>query len=160
MIRAQSVEEIARMEPVQVSPTSSCGQAAQALERSGQGFIPISVNSRPQGIVTSWDLAHAIAQGIDPYNNPVKAIMQSKVATISVRASLEEAARIMEEQQTRSLCVCDEEGTLIGTLTLNQLSQAAPESAGRVLKATAYETIPAQFQPMASYARGSGRQAA
>ncbi|MBI4281979.1 MAG: CBS domain-containing protein [Chloroflexi bacterium] len=159
-MKEQSVQEIARMHPIQAAPTSSCAQVAQALAQSGQGFIPISVNSRPQGVVTPWDLASSIAQGLDPYNNPARAIMQSRVATIAPSASLEQAARAMEETQSRTLCVCDEDGVLVGTLTLNQLSQAAPELAGRVLKATAYEVIPAQAQSAAPFGRGAGRLAA
>ncbi len=136
---ASQVHEIARRQPQQVLPTASLAQAAQALERSNQGFIPVSVNGRPQGIVTAWNLAQAVARGHDPHSTPVRSIMERRPATIHASASFEEAAQMMEEEQTRALCLCDDSGQLVGTLTLDQLSHVAPEAAGRVLQSTACE---------------------
>ena len=149
---ASQVHEIARRQPHQVLPTVSLAQAAQALERSNQGFIPVSVNGRPQGIVTAWNLAQAVARGHDPHSTPVRAIMERKPATIHASASFEEAAQMMEEEQTRALCLCDDSGLLVGTLTLDQLSQVAPESAARVLQSTANELASIEATSAASSA--------
>lgn len=147
---ASQIYEIARRQPQQVAPTASLAQVAQALEKSNQGFIPVSVNGRPQGIVTAWNLAQAVARGQDPNSTPVRSIMERKPATIHPSASFEEAAQIMEEEQTRALCLTDDMGQLVGTLTLDQLSQVAPEWAARVLQATAYELAASEVAPAAS----------
>lgn len=151
--QVQEVQGICRLQPIVVAPTASLAQVAHALKHSGQGFIPISINGKPQGLISAWDIANAISQGLDPFYNPARLVMQSlqvNPCIIDCRASLEEAAEKMKELQTRALCVVDEDGRLIGTLTLDQISQVSPELAGRVLQATAWEVPQVEPSPVLS----------
>ncbi|MBI4202068.1 MAG: CBS domain-containing protein [Chloroflexi bacterium] len=73
--------------------------------------------------------------------------MQPYPPKVIAEASLEEVAKMMEEQQTRYVCVCDDEGLLVGTITLDQIACIAPDLAGKVLQATANQVPAMELTP-------------
>ena len=72
------------------------------------------------GIFTERDVLRIVAQDFD-LDTPVKKAMTSNVITIGEEASLEEARRLIVTHAIRHLPVVNNQGKLVGLLSVRQL---------------------------------------
>ena len=70
------------------------------------GSLPVCDNGQLVGVITDRDITiRAIAKGSDPANTMVREIMTSEVLSCFENDDVEEAARIMQENQVRRILV-------------------------------------------------------
>ncbi len=120
------ISEVCNREVVIVQPGETVLEAAQLMRRHHVGDVVV-VEERggrrvPVGIVTDRDLVlEVMAPQIDPAAITVKDILTTDLVTIKKDAGLFEAIEYMHAKGVRRLPVVDDNGGLIGILTLDDL---------------------------------------
>jgi CBS domain-containing protein len=123
-----SIQEAMTSNPTTVEPTTTAQEAARTMKSEDVGSLPIVEGDKLVGVITDRDLAIRIiaeAKGID---TPVAEIASKDVVTIDPQQSLEEAARLMANNQVRRLPVVEEDGRLVGILAQADIAQAGHDS--------------------------------
>lgn len=88
--------------------------------------IIVDKSGNPAGIITERDIVQRVAaRNVLPSELNVAQTMSKPVATISPRASVNEAAKIMNHKKIRRLAVMDE-GKLVGIVTMKDILQVTP----------------------------------
>ena len=120
------IGEVCNREVVIVQPGETVLEAAQIMRRHHVGDVVV-VEERggrrvPVGIVTDRDLVlEVMAPQIDPATITVRDILTTDLVTIKKDAGLFEAIEYMHAKGVRRLPVVDDNGGLIGILTLDDL---------------------------------------
>jgi CBS domain-containing protein len=107
--------------PVTVGPDESLAKAARLMEQENVGAIVIVRQHRPVGILTDRDLALAICLHGATSRDPVQKHMKSPVETIRDDQGIYDATQKMMELAVRRLPVVDDDGQLVGIVTLDDL---------------------------------------
>ena len=97
--------------------------AAKRMEvRSVGSLIILDGRRRPVGIVTDRDLAtHVCGQGLDPGQVRVSDVMSPNPTSVTEDSSIEKALDVMRSVAVRRLPVVDEDGGLVGVVTLDDI---------------------------------------
>ena len=107
--------------PVTVGPEESLAKVARLMEQENVGAVVVVRQHRPVGIITDRDLALAIClHGASP-RDPVQKRMMSPVDTIRDDQGIYDATRTMMELAVRRLPVVDDEGQLVGIVSMDDL---------------------------------------
>jgi CBS domain-containing protein len=124
----KSIQEAMTSSPTTVEPTTTAQEAARTMKSEDVGSLPIVEGDKLVGVITDRDLAIRIiaeAKGID---TPVAEIASKDVVTIDPQQSLEEAARLMANNQVRRLPVVEEDGRLVGILAQADIAQTGHDA--------------------------------
>jgi CBS domain-containing protein len=124
----KSIQEAMTSNPTTVEPTTTAQEAAKIMKSEDIGPLPIVEGDKLVGVITDRDLAIRIiaeAKGID---TPVAEIASKDVVTIDPQQSLEEAARLMANNQVRRLPVVEEDGRLVGILAQADIAQTGHDA--------------------------------
>jgi CBS domain-containing protein len=106
---------------VTASPNDSLASVARSMAEHNVGAVIITENHRPVGIVTDRDLALALgARGTSP-QTPVVRVMTTPVETINQDEGVFAATEAMRTSRARRLPVVDDDGLLVGLVTLDDL---------------------------------------
>ncbi len=130
------VREIMTTDVECAAPDSTLDEVAQMMRDEDTGAIPVLDDDELCGIITDRDIVvRCIAEGNDPSEITAEEIVSDKLCTIEPNADIEQAARIMAEQQIRRLPVV-ENGKLVGMLSLGDVAvkQADESMAGSTLE--------------------------
>ena len=94
---------------------------ARLMEQHNVGAVVLAENHRPVGIVTDRDLAlHIAAHGV-PLQAPAARVMSTPVMTVGRDDGVFDTTQSMMESGVRRLPVVDEDGRLVGLVTLDDL---------------------------------------
>lgn len=118
-------------------------QAARRMADSHVGALPIlGEGGRLTGIITDRDIVlKVVARGQDPAQTRASDLAQGQAVTVGPDTSLEEAVRLLKDNDVRRLPVLDAEEQLMGMLSEADLARALPaEQAGELLEAIASAT--------------------
>jgi uncharacterized protein (DUF39 family)/CBS domain-containing protein len=105
---------------ITISPETTVEEASKIIIRKGVNHLPVVRDKILIGIVTSWDIAKAVATG---KIGTVEDIMTRKVITALPDDPVEVAARKMEKHDISALPVVDTKKYLIGIVTSEDLSR-------------------------------------
>lgn len=98
-------------------PETNALDAAKQMKAERQGYVIVTWEGKPQGIVTEWDyLSKVVADARDPSAVTLKEIMSEGLITVKAGDSLEDVARTMTERGVRRVLVL-QEGKVIGVIT-------------------------------------------
>ena len=113
-----------------VSDQATIQQVAAKMSDSGVGFLPICDHEgRPIGVVTDRDLTtRALARSLPTETTRITQIMSTPVITCLADAELPVAEDLMARERKQRLICTDLNGRLVGTLSLVDLVQHAPEN--------------------------------
>jgi len=130
------LKEIMTRDVEVIHPDDSLQTAAQKMRDRDIGFLPVCDGDRLAGVVTDRDLiVRVIAEGTDP-----TAMMGRNLATAPViycfeDQEVDEAARIMQENQIRRLVILNRDKRLVGVVSLGDLAMNRPaDQSGEVLQ--------------------------
>ncbi|HEY9061650.1 MAG TPA: CBS domain-containing protein [Pseudobacteroides sp.] len=116
------VKEIMTKNIAYVNPMSTVVEAAQLMQKHNVGAIPVCDQNGVIGLVTDRDIVvRNIAHGKSPSETPVKDVMTSQVTTISPDTDIDDATKIMSQNQIRRLPVV-ENNMLVGILSLGDMA--------------------------------------
>jgi CBS domain-containing protein len=130
------VQEIMTTKVESVSPTTSLRNAARKMKDLDVGSMMVVDGDKLLGIITDRDISvYAIAMGHDPQSTEVQKVMSREVFTCAEDLDISAAAEIMEEHHIRRLAVTDDDNTMAGFLSVDDLAHVSRELAGSVLEA-------------------------
>lgn len=121
-------EEDLAQEVVIVSPDDTVLTAARLMRDYGVGDVVIVKNRKPVGILTDRDIAvRVMAEMHFSGETPVKTVMSADLKTINEERGVGDAIRLMKSVRIRRLPVIDDQGYLVGIITLDDLLELIAE---------------------------------
>lgn len=125
------VREIMTNDPGTCSMDQSIREAAAMMIDCDCGAIPVVESPqtmRLMGIVTDRDLAiRAVAKGLDPNTTPVSECMSADISCVNPDSSVDDVERIMENLQVRRVPVVNENGSVVGMVSIADIAFARPK---------------------------------
>ncbi len=125
MTQARTVGEVMTANPISIAETASLKEAAAILDtRNITGLPVLDSAGLLVGVLSQTDLVRVRANQHLASNWPglaVGQVMTKPALTIAASASLEEAARAMEERRVHRLVVTDDAATPIGIISTSDL---------------------------------------
>ncbi|MDP4180451.1 MAG: CBS domain-containing protein [Bacillota bacterium] len=116
------VKDIMTKSVAYVNPSNTVVEAAQLMQKHNVGVIPVCDQSGVIGLVTDRDIVvRNIAHGKSPLDTPVKDVMTSQVTSVSPESDVDEASKIMSQNQIRRLPVV-ENNKLVGIIALGDMA--------------------------------------
>jgi CBS domain-containing protein len=127
-------------------PNDSIAHAAERLRELDVGSLPVcGDNDRLVGMLTDRDITvRATAAACDPCGTCVGDVMTPNVIYVFEDQDVEEAARLMEENQVRRLVVLNRDKRLVGIVSLGDLAVKAgdDELSGEALEQVSEPAAP------------------
>ncbi len=123
-LQAREVEKVKRAEsgmvlqPITVTPDQSLREALGIMREHDISGVPVVEGKRPVGILTSRDIR--FEQNLD---QPVHALMTTKLVTVSPGVSNEDARRLLHKHRIEKLLVVEKE-LLVGLITIKDILKA------------------------------------
>jgi CBS domain-containing protein len=118
------VREVAVREVIRARPEATLREVAALMRDSDVGSMPICEGTRLVGMITDRDIViTCAAMGNSSLDCQAQNFMRKNPITVSLDASLEEAAKIMAEKQVRRLPVLGGD-RVVGILSLGDLALA------------------------------------
>ncbi len=106
------------------NPSMSFSEIASMMKRHNVGVIPVCEGTKLMGVLTDRDLViSCMAADMNPKECKAREFMTSNPITVAPDTNVEEAARIMGEEQIHRLPVV-EAGNLVGMISLGDVSMA------------------------------------
>lgn len=106
------------------NPSMSFSEIASMMKRHNVGVIPVCEGKKLMGMLTDRDLViSCMAADMNPKECKAREFMTSNPITVAPDTNLEEAARIMGQEQIHRLPVI-EAGNLVGMISLGDVSMA------------------------------------
>jgi CBS domain-containing protein len=121
------VRDIMSRPPITAKENETVAGVSKLMGKHDIGcVIIVDKSGNPAGIITERDIVQRVAaRNVLPSELKVGQTMSKPVATISPRASVNEAAKIMNHKKIRRLAVMDE-GKLVGIVTMKDILQVTP----------------------------------
>jgi len=139
------VSEIMTSDFEMIDSTHSLTAAAQKMKSLNVGFLPVQEGTRLIGLITDRDIVvRALAEGLDPDMTQAKDIISSELVFCYEDDSIEDAARLMEDNQVRRLIVCDRDRTPVGIVSLGDIAAKTGDErlAGEILERVSEPAAP------------------
>ncbi|HHV58901.1 MAG TPA: CBS domain-containing protein [Clostridiaceae bacterium] len=116
------VRDIMTKNVAYINPMANVIEAAQIMQKHNVGSVPVCDENGVQGIVTDRDIiVRNIAHGKNPAETQVKDVMTTNVSTVTPDTDVEDAAKIMAQQQVRRLPVVDN-NMVVGMISLGDFA--------------------------------------
>jgi len=128
-----------------VQPTDTVAKATPLMCDHSVGALVITdaTGVTPLGVITDRDLIWMIAEGLDPQVAEVGQFVHAPLHTARVTDSLSEVTHKMREHGVRRLPIVDQEGRLIGLVSLDDvlvlLGRELADAAGAISGEMAHE---------------------
>lgn len=115
------------VEPVTAQPDTAVKELAKTMDEQGIGDVIITEDDKPVGIVTDRDIALAYGQGEDLDSMNAEDIMTEDPVTIQQDAEAVDLPKLMADEAVRRIPVVDDDGTLVGIVTLDDVVSVTGE---------------------------------
>jgi CBS domain-containing protein len=119
-----------------VSPQDSVETAAQVMRARNIGFLPVcdEKTDRVVGTVTDRDIAIRVVAEHKPASTRVAAIMTPDAVACRPEDDITTAEELMAENLVSRIMCIDEDGGLVGVISLSDLAQMDGENAVKTLE--------------------------
>jgi CBS domain-containing protein len=121
------VGDIMHRDVVTVDRGDTFASAAKVLRDHGISSVVVKGDPGPAGIVTERDFVALVADGLDPATTTVEQRMTRDLATVTPKADIAVAAKVMAERGIRHLPVVDRAKKLAGIISIRDLMTWAVE---------------------------------
>jgi CBS domain-containing protein len=112
------IRKLMFVKPRTVKVGDSVVEAAKLMKGEETGIAPIVGDGRLIGVVTDRDIAlRVVAEGRDPRTTKVEDVASRDLVTIDPDEELDEALAVMAHHDVRRLPVIEEDGTLVGMVS-------------------------------------------
>ena len=124
----KSIRDAMTSSPCAIDADKPVSYAAKMMRDEDVGFAPIVDGDRLVGTLTDRDIAiKVVAEGRDPDSVNVREIASTNLVTIDPQQDLDEALRLMAQNQVRRLPVVEEDGRLVGVVAQADVAEHASE---------------------------------
>src|SRR5918994_947111 len=118
----QSIRDVMTSDPQTVSADATLQDAAREM-KGGIGAVLVEDKGNVAGILTDRDIVvRAIAEGRDPSSTKVGDVATRDVKTLTPDSSVDDAIRIVREQNVRRIPVVDDDGSPAGIVSIGDLA--------------------------------------
>ena len=119
------IADVMRPDFIEVAPEDTLGEVAERMTLQNVGAVAVKDSGRLIGILTERDLLKAMAARVHSSEARVRQWMTDDPVTASADTDVDEAARVMLEHGFRHLPVLDDDGRVIGIVSLRRVVSAA-----------------------------------
>lgn len=127
-----TVENLATENVVTTGSDTSLQEIARTMESEGVGSVVVTEDGEPTGIVTDRDIALAVGRGDDLGSQSASDTIGGDTATVRASAEGYEATKKLGESQVRRLPVVDDDGELVGIVTLDDVVATVGEELDQI----------------------------
>ena len=127
---ARTVNDVMTHDPRTVGPGDTLVEAARVMRDADVGSVVVEDEGQASGILTDRDIVvRAVADGREPESTLVGDIATSGITTVTADQDLDDAIRVMREQDVRRVPVV-QDGRPVGILSLGDVAvEREPDSA-------------------------------
>ena len=123
----QTIQEVMTRDVQTISTQDTVQRAAQLMDELNVGAIPVVDDSKLVGMITDRDITvRSVAVGQDPTGTRVGDVMSTDVRTCTVDQGVEDVLAQMADVQIRRVPVVDDNGQVIGIVSLGDVVTKAP----------------------------------
>ena len=137
MLVPLSVNDCMTREVETIATDATAQEVATELMATGVRTLVVCEGGEPVGVVSESNLTRLVADRVDLTAVTVTEFVRDEFVTISPTASVERAAELCMEHDTRQLPVV-ENGTLVGIVTTSDLADYLPRLSERRRRADAF----------------------
>ncbi len=119
------IVDVMRSDFIEVAPEDTLGEVAERMTAVNVGAVAVKDSGRLIGILTERDLLKAMAARVHSSEARVRQWMTGDPITATADTDVEEAARVMLDNGFRHLPVLDDDGRVIGIVSLRRVVSAA-----------------------------------
>jgi len=106
-----------------IYPTATVFEAVRQMNHHKVGALCVMENGVIVGIFTERDvLRRVLAELRDPATTPVCDVMSTQVIFCTPETDIEDASEIMRQRRIRHLPVCDQDGKMLGLISIGDLN--------------------------------------
>ncbi len=135
MIRVRHLLESKKSALYTIGPDAPVLEAVRAMAAHGVGALLVMSGTTLKGIVSERDYARKVVlQGRASADTPVSQIMSSPVLTVSPEATAQHCMVLMTERRIRHLPVVEEDGRVIGVVSIGDLVKSVIEDQQRTIE--------------------------
>jgi CBS domain-containing protein/anti-sigma regulatory factor (Ser/Thr protein kinase) len=128
------IEKFMKTNIISVSPETTVKQIKGLLRINRISGVPVLEDGRLVGVVSLGDLINAIEAG-EAYS-PVRRVMTTQLVTVLETASIIEAIKKFYQSGVGRLLVLNDQGTLTGVLTANDITKGLLETVSQNIQET------------------------
>lgn len=125
-------QDVMRVAVPYVTEEATATYAAQLMRHENVGFLPVVADEhtrRVVGVITDRDLAmEVIAEDLAPHDVPVGLIASRVLVSAVPGDELADVERKMAMAEVRRLPVLDDQGRLLGVISLHDIAQYESEA--------------------------------
>ena len=119
-------KEIMKEEVRLIHPERTLVEAAKKMQQFDIGALPVVDDGKVVGMITDRDiLIRAVAEGGNPNETKTGDVMTKDVVTAYDDQDVNEAGKLMKENQIRRLVILNRNNEISGMLSLGDLATAA-----------------------------------
>jgi CBS domain-containing protein len=119
----RTVKDVMIGNVISVDSSATLAEAAQLMRDGNVGVLPVVEAGRLRGLLTDRDIVvRAVARGLDARSTRVAECATPDIVSAKPEWSADEAGRAMARHQIGRLPVVDEDGHLVGIVTLSSLA--------------------------------------
>jgi CBS domain-containing protein len=133
---AKAIRDVMTKNPCAIDADKPVAYAAKMMRDEDVGLAPIVEGQKLIGTLTDRDIAiRVVAEGKDPQTTIVRDVATKRFVTIDSDQDLDEALRLMADNQVRRLPVLDQDGKLTGIVAQADVARhASDEQTGEVVE--------------------------
>jgi len=114
---AKTIRDLMTSNPCSIDADKPVAYAAKMMRDEDVGLAPIVEGQKLIGTLTDRDIAiRVVAEGKDPESTTVREVATTRLVTVDPDQDLDEALRLMAQNQVRRLPVVEEDGRLAGVV--------------------------------------------
>jgi CBS domain-containing protein len=114
---AKTIRDLMTSNPCSIEADKPVAYAAKMMRDEDVGLAPIVEGQKLIGTLTDRDIAiRVVAEGKDPESTTVREVATTRLVTVDPEQDLDEALRLMAQNQVRRLPVVEEDGRLAGVV--------------------------------------------
>jgi CBS domain-containing protein len=133
---AKSIRDLMTSNPCSIDADKPVSYAAKMMRDEDVGLAPIVEGEKLIGTLTDRDIAiRVVAEGKDPESTTVREVASTRLVTLDPEQDLDEALRLMAQNQVRRLPVVEEDGRLAGVVAQADVAKhASDKQTGEVVE--------------------------
>lgn len=117
-----SLLQMAYVPPAEISPEATVRDAVAVALPQGGDAVAVVEEGRLIGVITSRDvMLKVVLRQLAPQDTRVRDVMTTPVVTLHATREPEEALELMLEKNIRHIALTDDDGQLVGMLSLRRL---------------------------------------
>ena len=123
------LSDVMRSDPIVVAPEDTLGEVAERMSGANVGAVIVKDFGRLIGILTERDMLKAMAARVHTSDARVREWMTEDPLTATAEMDVENAAQVMLEHNFRHLPIVDDNGAVIGLVSLRRVVAATQSAA-------------------------------